>query len=591
MNSNKALAPYLFHQGINYRVYEYLGVHKEACGYVFRVWAPHAENVFLVGDFNCWEENIGMTKITDDGIWEAFIENSKVHIGDKYKYKIYGGGAAQYKADPFCTVSAALPETASLLDFDDDYRWRDLSWLNFRKKRAENYYKLPMNIYELHAGSWQRHDDGSYLGFEELARELAPYVKQMGYTHIQLMPVFEASDIGYASSYFSASAQHGGNSELKSFVDCMHEAGVGVILELDFSCFENTDYGLARFDGLPLYECVDTLHGNSELLEFDFGRDEVKSFLFSIADYWLRELHMDGLSILDDFKVSNSHKRAEFLKKLSHYIKREFSGALLIANGNGSPDVSMHSFDIVADKNWTNETLSYAAIDTCYRKNNHSKLNFSMTYAFEQNHLLSISHSDVSEGRLSFIDKMAGDYWQKFANARAYLGYMMTHPGKKMNFMGNEIGQFREWDRENEIEWFLLEYETHAKFQRYVAELNHCYLAEPALWSEDDSWSGFEWIEPDDANQSILSYKRVATDASELLVLINFTPTVYKGFLLGTDKFGVYREIFNSDDLKFGGSGVLNSGLLNTTGIPASRCSNSLEINVPPLALVILKVE
>ena len=592
MNSNKSLAPYLFHQGINYRAYEYLGVHKEREGYVFRVWAPRAEKVFLVGDFNCWEESIGMVKLTDGGIWEVFIDNGKACLGDKYKYKIYGGGEIQYKADPFCTVGAALPETASLLGFDDAYKWRDSGWMLFRKRYAQGCSKLPLNIYELHAGSWKRHEDGSYFDFEELARELAPYVKQMGYTHVQLTSAFGAAyyGLGDCPCFFGA-AEHGGNSKLKRFVDCMHEAGVGVIFELELSRFANTPYGLARFDGVALYERADTACDGDGLLELDLGRNEVKSFLFSVADHRLRRLHADGLSITCDFSGGSSHSQAEFLRRLSLYIKREFCDAILIANPRSEADASMRSFDIIADKGWTNETLAYASVEPCYRKYNHSKLNFSMTYAFEQTHLLAISHKDVSAGRLSFIDKMAGDYWQKFANARAYLGYMMTHPGKKLSFMGNEIGQFREWERDNETECFLLEYETHAKFQRYVAELNHIYLGEPALWSEDDSWHGFEWIEPDDAAQSILSYKRIANDSSEVLVLINFTPTVYRRFLLGTDREGIYREVFNSDDSRFGGSGVLNSGLIKTTGIPISRCKNSIEINVPPLAAVIFKAE
>ena len=623
VGSVKDIAAYLFHEGINYNSYDYLGVHQKDDGYVFRVWAPGAECVFLVGDFNSWGEDIPLVRITDGGIWEAFVGGDRVSSGHKYKYKIYRYGEALYKADPYCTCTAAPPETASLIPNECDYIWRDSGWLAFRKSVAPSYYSLPMNVYELHLGSWNRHGDGSPLGFDELARELAPYVKQMGYTHVEIMPIAEYpndASWGYqVCSYFSPTARYGSAEQFKGFVDSMHEAGIGVILDWVPAHFPKDSHGLVEFDGAPLYEYAQADRQEHALWGtrmFDLGRNEVRSFLISNADYWIRNFHIDALRVdavstmiyLDHdksfgewtpnkFGDNRCLEGIEFLKRLNAYLKREFPDVLLIAEESGATvgitgfDKGGLGFDMKWNMGWMNDTLSYATLEPCDRASNHNKLNFPMTYAFSEKYILPVSHDEVVYGKRSFLDKMSGDYWQKFAGARAFMGYMMTCPGKKLSFMGNEIGQFREWDHEGEIEWFLLEYETHAKFQRYIAELNHFYLSQPALWQIDDSWRGFEWIEPDDAAQSIISYKRIAIDRSELLVLINFTPKAYDRFLLGTDKSGEYREIFNSDDVRFGGGGIINKRKLKTTGKPISRCKNSIEISVPPLAIVVFKAE
>ena len=615
------MAEYLFHQGTNYRAYEYLGAHKTDGGYVFRVWAPNADKVFLAGDFNDWSEDAPLDRISEGGIWEITLGNDRISAGNKYKYKIYGCGQVHFKADPYATEAGLPPETASVVPACSEYEWRDSGWLAYRKKNAGKFYSLPMNIYELHMGSWKRHEDGTPFNYTELARELAPYVKQMGYTHIEMMPLteypFEGSWGYQVSSYFAPTTRYGTDDELKGFIDSMHEAGIGVILDWVPAHFPKDRFGLYEFDGKPLYEYqgADRMeHAGWGTRRFDVGRNEVQSFLVSSASYWLREFHIDAIRVdavasmiyLDYDKlpgewVPNIYgdnrclEAIAFFRKLNSHVKGEFPDVLMIAEESTAWanittfDNGGLGFDLKWNMGWMNDTLAYAELDPIYRKYHHNNLNFSLTYSFNEKYILSISHDEVVHGKKSFLDKMSGDYWQKFAGARAFMGYMMTHPGKKLNFMGGEIGQFREWDYEGEIEWFLLEYESHAKFQRYVAELNHFYLSQPALWQIDGSWDGFKWIDPDDNERSIISYRRIAKDGKELLVLINFTPVVYEHFLLGTDISGTYEEIFNSDDVRFGGSGVINEGNLKTTGKGISSCRDSVEIRVPPLAVTVLR--
>ena len=621
MERKNDMAPYLFHQGTNYYAYDYLGVHKTDEGFVFRVWAPNADAIMLTGDFNDWSDNLPLERVSDGGIWEINVTDGSVKLGDKYKYKIYGCGQVHYKADPYAKRAELPPNTASVVECDSDYQWRDEGWLAYRKKTAVDFYKHPMNIYELHLGSWKHHEDGTPLTYTELARELSTYVKQMGYTHIEIMPVTEHpfdGSWGYqVGSYFAPTARYGTPDEFREFVDVMHEAGIGVILDWVPAHFPKDRFGLYEFDGKPLYEYQgwDRIeHEGWGTRRFDVGREEVQSFLISSASYWLREFHIDALRVdavasmiyLDYDKrpgewVPNpdgSNRCLEaiaFFRKLNSHIKGAFPDVLMIAEestawGNVTTfDNGGLGFDMKWNMGWMNDTLSYAELDPVYRKYHHDKVTFSLTYAFGERYALPISHDEVVHGKKSFLDKMSGDYWQKFAGARAFYGYMMTHPGKKLFFMGSEIGQFREWDYEGEIEWFLLEYEAHAKFQRYVAELNHLYLSYPELWQRDNSWEGFSWIDADNKDQSIVSYRRTADDGQELVVLINFTPVVYEDFVLGVSGEGKYEEIFNSDDERFGGSGVINKGELNTQKLWSHGFENSLRFRVPPLAITILK--
>ena len=621
MKQGNDIAPYLFHQGTNYFAYEYLGVHATDNGYVFRVWAPNADCIFLVGDFNGWNEGLRMERINDGGIWEIKMTDGTVKPGDRYKYKIYGCGQVHYKADPYARATEMPPENASLVIDESNYKWRDDGWLDYRSRTAPEFYKRPMNIYELHLGSWKRHEDGTPYGYVELARELAPYVKQMGYTHIELLPVTEHpfdGSWGYqVTSYFAPTSRYGTPDEFRAFVDKMHEAGIGVILDWVPAHFPKDRFGLYEFDGKPLYEYQgwDRIeHEGWGTRRFDVGREEVQSFLISSATYWLKEFHIDALRVdavasmiyLDYDKrpgewVPNQYggnqclEAIAFFRKLNSHIKGLYPDVLMIAEESTAwANVTTFEnnglgFDMKWNMGWMNDTLAYAELDPIFRKYHHEKITFSLTYAFGERYALPISHDEVVHGKKSFLDKMSGDYWQKFAGARALYGYMMTHPGKKLFFMGSEIGQFREWDYEGEIEWFLLEYETHAKFQRYVAELNQLYLEYPAFWQRDDSWSGFCWVDADNRDQSVVSYRRIDDDGNELLVILNFTPVVREDFRLGVPYPGSYEEVINSDDVRFGGSGVVNVGVLKTENVAIHGLDQSVCLRVPPLGMTVIR--
>ncbi len=614
-------ASYLFHQGTNYRAYEYMGVHREEDRYGFRVWAPGAERLYVVGDFNGWSDDTPMSRITEGGIWEAWVPAEKIKAGCNYKFKVISGASVHLKADPYAFCSELPPATASVITSLDGYRWRDEGWMRYRKKVMTDFYSSPMNIYEVHLGSWKRHEDGSYYRYSELATELATYVKQMGYTHIELMPVMEYpfdGSWGYqVCSYFAPSSRFGTPHEFMNFVDSMHEAGIGVILDWVPAHFPKDEHGLYEFDGGRLYEYQGddrVEHKGWGTRCFDVGRNEVESFLVSGALFWLEKYHVDGLRVdavasmiyLDYDKkpgewvpnIYGNNRNLEaiaFFRKLNHAVKEYYPDVMMIAEESTAwADVTTFErgglgFDMKWNMGWMNDTLSYAMTDPLFRKYSHEKTTFSLTYAFGEKYVLPISHDEVVHGKKSFLDKMSGDYWQKFASARVFLGYMMTHPGKKLFFMGSEIGQFREWDFASSVEWFLLDYEAHAKFQYFVAELNHFYLKQPPLWQKDDSWDGFRWIDADNRDQSILSYRRIDGEGKELIILLNFTPVRREEFLIGIPKSGIYEEIFNSDRPEFGGSGAENRGNLCSTGKEWNGCPDSLRITVPPLAMAVFQ--
>lgn len=621
MRKENDMASYFFHQGTNYTAYDYLGLHIEDSFAVFRVWAPNAESVFVVGDFNEWQNQHPMTRITEGGVWEVKLPRDRVLEGARYKYKIHSWGREILKADPYGISSELPPDTASVVTSIDGYQWRDGGWLKYRKSKQGRMHSEPMNIYEIHLGSWKRHEDGSYYSYAEIASELAPYVKQMGYTHVELLPVMEHpfdGSWGYqVCSYYAPTARFGSPKDFMAFVDSMHEAGIGVILDWVPAHFPKDEHGLYEFDGRPLYEYqgYDRMeHAGWGTRRFDVGRNEVECFLVSNADFWFRKYHVDGLRVdavasmlyLDYDKkpgewipnVYGDHRCLEaiaFFQKLNSYIKEAFPDVLMIAEESTawanitSFENDGLGFDMKWNMGWMNDTLSYAELDPIYRKYHHEKLTFSLTYAFGEKYLLPISHDEVVHGKKSLLDKMSGDYWQKFASTRAFLGYMMTHPGKKLLFMGSEIGQFKEWDHNGAVEWFLLDYESHAKLQYYTAELNHLYLKTPALWEIDDSWDGFQWIDVDNQSQSIISFRRIDRQGREILILINFTPVAREDFLLGVPSAGVYEEIFNSDCEEFGGSGVINVGDLESTGIPWNNAEDSLKLRVPPLGMLVLQ--
>ena len=603
MQANNDFAFERFCDGTSYFAYEYMGVHKTPEGYLFRVWAPHAETVLLTGDFNGWREDTPLSRIDDKrGIWEIYIPKDYLSVGDKYKYKIYGGGQVHYKADPFAFCTECPPDTASVITSDDEYTWRDESWLSFRNAEMRRAYSRPINIYEIHLSSWKRRQDGGLLNYREIATELAPYVKQLGYTHVQLMPIneypFDGSWGYQPCSYFAPTARYGTPNQFKEFVDIMHEAGIGVILDWSPMCFPKDRHGLFEFDGKPLYEYSDDSGVSGDVRYFDVRIGEVKSFLFSSAFYWIREFHIDALKVSYAIGTSKYSDRsmnvedAKFLKALNLCIKREFPDVFTIADGvtnwNDATSSAGLGFDLVLNSEWTEKTFHYASLDPIYRKYHHDEVTTPYLANGSEKCVLPISHNDVIVGKKSFLDKMSGDYWQKFANARAMLGYMMTQPGKKMFFMGGELGHFREWEHDGEMEWFLLEYETHAKFQRYVAELNYTYLAFKELW-EDDTESGLYFIDRDNADQSIVSYRRFASDGSELDVIINFTPVAYENYKLGVPQDGIYEEILNSDDLRFGGGGVINPEPMHSQRGICHGLEYSVNLRMPPLGMVILK--
>ena len=621
MNIQSDIAPYLFHQGTNYYAQEYLGAHRTGGQMIFRVWAPGASSVFVIGDFNGWQEDTPMIRVTEGGVWEASMPENSVPAGCKYKFRVVSAAGTHDKADPYAQATECPPATASVIAKPDGYSWRDGSWMQYRRRAMKNFYSQPINIYELQIASWKRHEDGSYYSYSEIAPDIASYVKQMGYTHIELMPVMEYpfdGSWGYqVCSYFAPSARFGTPADFMGFIDTMHEAGVGVILDWVPAHFPKDEHGLYEFDGSRLYEYQGddrVEHDGWGTRRFDVGRNEVESFLVSSAMFWLEHYHVDGLRVdavasmiyLDYDKrpgewipnVYGDNRCLEaiaFFRKLNSCIKEKHPDVLMIAEESTAWanvttfDGGGLGFDMKWNMGWMNDTLSYAQTDPVYRKYHHDKLTFSLTYAFSEKFVLPISHDEVVHGKKSFLDKMSGDYWQKFASARAFLAYMMTHPGKKLLFMGCEFGQFREWDYASGVEWFMLDYESHAKLQRYTAELNHFYLENPPLWECDDSWDGFQWIDADNRDQSIVSYRRIDRAGKELIVLINFTPVVREKFLLGVPYSGVYEEIFNSDAVDFGGSGVCNPDALKTTGKAWNGCPDSLHLEVPPLGAVILR--
>ena len=556
------------------RAYGYFGAHCEDNQVVFRVWASNAHKICLIGDFNGWQDGTELCQTNFGGVWEGRVSTEIASVGDRYKFRITDENGTYDQSDPYAFFAEGTHQNASIITDLSSYRWRDEGWIAFRNRNAEHFYSQPMNLYEVHLDSWRRHEDGHDYNYKELASDLAPYVKQMGYTHIALLPVAEHSDEdswGYETvSPFAPSAKHGTPIEFMSFVDSMHEAGIGVLM-----------------DWCPW---------GASLQEHS---SDMAWALASNAFFWIEQYHMDGLRVAG-FPPTLSPQDClvdwhDFLKKLNRSLKQTFPGVLLIAenlscsNQTSAFDQGGFGFDLVWNQAWSSDLFDYVALDPIWRKYHHEKMTFSLINAFEKKYLLPISHSDVSQGKKSFLDKMDGDYWQKFAGARAFLGYMMTHPGKKMLFMGTEIGQFREWNPRSEIEWFLLEYESHAKLQRYVSELNHFYLSQAPLWQKDHSWDGFRWIDADNRNQSILSFRRIASDGKELIVLINFTPVVYEDFRLGVPIYGIYEEVFNSDREEYGGSGVTNTGSLKCESIAWNFLPQSVRLRIPPLGMTVLR--
>ena len=610
---------YLFHQGTNYRAYRFMGVHRIGKSYVFRVWAPHAREVFICGDFNGWSNSTPMTRISEGGIWAGRVSDSLFGEGSLYKFKIRTSSGDILKADPYASQAELPPATASVCCTTmRKFQWRDGGWLSAR--RRWDFRRAPMVVYELHLGSWMRKMDGSYLNYRELADELAPYVKMMGYTHVELMPVAEHpfdGSWGYqVCGYYAPTARFGSPTDFKAFVNRMHEAGIGVILDWVPAHFPKDSHGLYEFDGAPLYEygSWDRMeHAGWGTRKFDVGRNEVECFLISNAVWWIEEYHADGLrvdavasmlyldydkgpgqwvpNIYGDNRCLEAHA---FFKKLNGFLKKEHPDILMIAEESGA-GVQVTGFahdglgfDLKWNMGWMNDTLSYVSLDPVYRKYHHDKLTFSMVYAFGEQYMLPISHDEVVHGKGSLLSKMPGSYEQKFAGARLLGAYMMAHPGKKLSFMGQEIGQFDEWNHAGSVQWHLTDYEMHAKLQLYFGELHHFYLAHPALWENDRDWNGFQWIDPDNRDDSVISFRRIAIHGEEVIVVLNFTPVVRENFSLYVPRAGIYREIFNSDAKRYGGWEHENIGTL-TARKEKQEMRALLHVTLPPLGAIFLE--
>ena len=618
------LARYLFHQGTNYRAYEYLGAHRAGDTYSFRVWAPNADAVALCGDFNKWNtDSHPMKRVSEKGVWEICLPSKAIEEGQTYKYFIHNKGKSFFKADPYAFLFETPPNTASRVYNIEGYTWRDSGWLNYRKGKFDRKHVAaqPLNVYELHLGSWKRHEDGSYYTYEELAGDLVTYVKQMGYTHVELMPASEHpfdGSWGYqVCGYFAPTSRFGNPKDFMRFVDLMHEAGIGVILDWVPAHFPKDAHGLYEFDGQPLYEYQgwDRIeHEGWGTRRFDVGREEVQSFLVSNAVYWIEKYHVDGLRVdavasmlyLDYDKrpgewvpnVYGNNKCLEaiaFFKKLNSYLATVHPDVMTIAeestawsNITGFENDGL-GFSLKWNMGWMNDSLAYAEIDPLWRSHNHNRLNFSITYSFSEQYVLPISHDEVVHGKKSLLDRMPGNYEQKFAGTRAFMTYMMTHPGKKLLFMGSEIGMFREWDYEDSIQWFLLDYDMHKKLQLFNAELNHLYLQSPPLWELDNTPDGFCWIDADNREQSIYSYRRIDKKGNELIVLVNFLPIERENFLLAVPFEGSWQELLNTDDVRFGGNGNVNAGLYKTEPCMLRGYTQAVRITIPPLGAVIFR--
>ena len=614
------LPAYLFHQGTNFRAYEFLGCHfdSKTGRAVFRTWAPGADAVHLVGDFNDWREGAApMHRISDGGVWEISVEG--VVSGQRYKYSITSRrGRGLLKADPFAFYSETEGSTASMVYDLSGYKWGDAAWRESAGKRLP--HSSPVNIYEVHLGSWMMQDDGSAFGYEQIAERLIPYVKEMNYTHIELMPVMEhpfGGSWGYqVCGYYAATSRYGKPHELMRFIDLCHQSGIGVILDWVPAHFPKDEHGLIEFDGGYLYEC----HGadRSEHEEwgtrcFDYGRTEVQSFLVSNAIFWHDVYHADGLrvdAVSSMLYLDYGRKPGEwfpntqggnenldamaFLRKLNEAVFKSFPYSMMIAEESTAwPMVSRPpqdgglGFNFKWNMGWMNDMLEYVSTDPLFRKEIHDKITFSFYYAFSENFILPLSHDEVVHGKRSLIDKMPGDYETKFAGLRAFLGYMMTHPGKKLTFMGAEFGQFREWHYDAAQDWFLLDYPMHDKLKRYVRDLNAFYLRTSALWEIDCSWDGFKWISGNDNLQNVIAFVRVDRSGKSVVVLQNFAPMTRNDYRIGVPEKGVYEEVFNSDLPEYGGWGNTNENM-KTEDTAMHGFAQSISLTAPPLSTVCL---
>ena len=611
----------LFYSGRDCRAFDYMGAHPFVQdgeqGYLFRVYAPEAEKVSVMGEFNDWNRDADYMTRDEQGIWEKFIPNIPEYAA--YKYSVWAkSGDVFDKSDPYGFHFETRPGNATKAYDLDGYEWGDASWLDWRKKHLP--YSNPVNIYECHLGSWKMHEDGNFYSYRQLADELVPYVKEMGYTHIEFMPLTEYpfdGSWGYqVIGYFAATSRYGTPKDLMYLIDKAHQAGLGIIMDWVPAHFPKDGCGLVEFDGSHLYEYADPLkmeHKEWGTRVFDYGKVSTRNLLFSSAMFWIEKFHMDGLRVdavasmlyLDYNRQGewrpNVHggrenlEAVDFLRLLNEYILTDHPDVMMIAEESTAwPMVTKPGYDgglgfnFKWNMGWMNDMLCYCSADPFFRKDMHDKITFSFMYAFSENYILPLSHDEVVHGKCSLISKMPPPYENQFGGLRALYGYMAAHPGKKMLFMGGEFAQFSEWAYQRGLDWMLLDYPAHRQMQAYVKALNHFYLATPQLWEQDTDWRGFEWIIHEDNRNNIIAFRRVAKDGSDIVVVVNFSPEEQQEYRVGVPITGTYEEIFTSDKTEFGGSGMAN-GKLKTENKPMHGQEQSIVLKIPRFGVLFLK--
>ncbi len=614
---------YLFHRGENAHAYEFFGSHKRTSGgkdgVIFRVWAPHAKSVSVVGDFNHWDRTRNhMNKLNDNGIWELFIEGIKKF--DNYKYSIESSdGLIKLKADPYGYHMETRPNTATKVFDIEGFGWGDGKYLKERSEK--NIYNSAINIYEINVGSWRKNGE-NYLDYNSLADRLIPYVKEMGYTHVELMPIAEFpfdGSWGYQQiGYFAPTSRFGTPHDFMSFVNKCHKADIGVILDWVPAHFPKDAAGLYEFDGRSCYEYEDPLkreHKNWGTHIFDWGKPEVQSFLISNANYWIDKYHVDGLRVdavasmlyLDydrrdgewrpNYNGGNENLEAvAFLQKLNTALFKEHSNIMMIAEESTAwplvtkpADIGGLGFNFKWNMGWMNDMLRYMSMDPLGRPYNQNLVTFSFYYAFSENYILPISHDEVVYGKCSMLDKMGGPREFRFNSLRTFLGYMAAHPGKKLMFMGQEFAQYKEWNFRTELDWEVLEFEPHHKLHEYVKALNKFYKQTPAMWECDTSWEGFHWISSEDNTNSVIAFRRIAANKDEVIVVCNFQPVRHEIYDIGVPYYADYEEVFNSDDVKYGGTGVTN-GTVTAKEEPMHGEQYRVTLDLPPMAVLYFEI-
>ena len=612
-----------FVEGDSVRAYDYFGAHPEErdgkSGVVFRVWAPNAENVSVVGDFNDHEKNLNFMKKCEGGTWECFIENARE--GQSYQFCIETPVFERImKSDPFAFFAQVRPHTASVIYDLNGYRWNDDAWL--KRRAAADSLKEPMNIYEVHLGSWKRNEDGSFFSYRQFADELTAYVTDMHYTHVQLMPIMEFpfdGSWGYQTTgYYAATSRFGEPKDFMYLVDRLHQAGIGVIVDWVPSNFPKDAFALAKFDGTALFEDENPKRGERSswgTCLFNFERPEVLSFLVSCANFWFDKFHLDGMRVgsLSSMLYLDYGKKAgewepnrfggkenleaiEFVKRLNTAVHLFHPNVLMFAEENTSWSKITHKieeggmgFDYKWNRGWMNDMLNYMTLDPQWRPFNHDNLTYSFFYAFSEHFLLPLSHDEVSTGQGTLLSRMPGNQNDKFSDLRAFITYMYAHPGKKLLFMGTESGQVIEWDYRVPVFWNLLEEDKHRKLQHFFRSLNRFYLENRPFYERDTSWKGFDWIHHDDYTNSVIAFKRTDEDDNEIIAVCNFRPIQHHKYFIGVSKNAVYAEVFSSDCAEFGGSGVTNGSEIRPVPMKIHGCNQGLSLTLPPMSVIYLK--